>query len=483
LCLTKPATKISVLNLTNNILIKQLKYVLLSIYAILLLAGILLFDGTGDTGDSIVHYLFARYAPLHPQLFFDHWAKPVFVLLASPFAQYGFVGIKVFNAINTLLTIYFTYHIAVLLNLKNAWVAVVVMMFAPLYYILTLSGLTEPLFALFTAIGIYLCLRRQFLTACILISFLPYVRSEGLIVMSGFALYLILKGKGKNILLLLSGSAVYSLAGYYVHHDLLWVFTKIPYASMHSVYGSGSLLHFVEQLVNVIGVPIYIVFWIGLLSQIYYTLKQKISYEESILITFGFLSFFVAHTLFWYLGIFNSMGLKRVLLCIMPMIAIISVKGFNQIIEVWLTNKIKLRRVIAFIIVAYIVVFPFTPNPSAIQWDKDLRMTGEQKMTQTLADSLTKKAPIPMPLLYNSYCVSMAFNNDLFDPTQKINVSKENIQYLKSGGLIIWESKYCIAESGLELFVIESDSTLEHALTLKGLDNGKEMAYHIYRKK
>ena len=50
------------------------------------------FNGTGDTGDSITHYFYAQYAPLHLELFFNHWAKPLYVLLASPFAQFGFIG-------------------------------------------------------------------------------------------------------------------------------------------------------------------------------------------------------------------------------------------------------------------------------------------------------------------------------------------------------------------------------------------------------
>jgi len=29
-----------------------------------------------------MHYLFARYAPSYPLLYLDHWAKPVFTILA-----------------------------------------------------------------------------------------------------------------------------------------------------------------------------------------------------------------------------------------------------------------------------------------------------------------------------------------------------------------------------------------------------------------
>ncbi len=55
------------------------------------------FNGTGNEADSINHFLYAHYAPPHPELYLNHWAKPLFTLLASPFAQFGFIGIKLFN--------------------------------------------------------------------------------------------------------------------------------------------------------------------------------------------------------------------------------------------------------------------------------------------------------------------------------------------------------------------------------------------------
>jgi hypothetical protein len=76
---------------------------------------------TGDSGDSVMHYLFSRYAPEHPHLFFHHWAKPVFVLLSSPFSQFGFKGIMMFNILCITLTMYFSYRIAEYLELKYAF--------------------------------------------------------------------------------------------------------------------------------------------------------------------------------------------------------------------------------------------------------------------------------------------------------------------------------------------------------------------------
>src|SRR6218665_3878717 len=284
--------------------------ILFVVYALVSAISIACFEGTGDVGDSVSHYLFARYAPVHAELYFNHWAKPLFVLLASPFAQLGFIGMKVFNALVSFLTVVITYRIACRLKLGNPAVVILLVLFSPLWYILTYSGLTEPLFALFTALGIYFCLDRRYLPACLVVSFLPYIRSEGLIIIGVFGLYLLQTRNWKHIPVLLAGSVVYSIAGWFIYHDLLWVFTKIPYATLGSVYGSGPLLHFVEQLINVVGVPVYALLWIGLIAIVTGVINKRKGPEEGILVVLGFLCFFVAHSLFWYLGIFNSMGLK-----------------------------------------------------------------------------------------------------------------------------------------------------------------------------
>ncbi|MEI6020119.1 MAG: hypothetical protein WCR21_03245 [Bacteroidota bacterium] len=405
------------------------------------------FNGTGDVGDSIAHYLFAKWAPYHHELYFDHWAKPVFVLLASPFAQFGFVGMKFFNVIINLCTILLTYKLAEHLGLKNSKLILLILLFSPLYYILTFSGLTEPLFALFVALGLYFVHLKKNFTAFTIISFLPYVRSEGLIIIGVFALYGIYQSHWKYLPFLLLGSFVYGIAGYFVYHDVLWVFTKIPYAKLSSVYGNGTLFHFVDKLVNVCGVPIYGMFWIGFLVMIYHSFKSKSNAYTTVLIWFGFVAFFTAHSLFWYLGIFNSMGLQRVLICMMPMLAIMALYGFNFLTEHLLLSNHKQKFYIQAILVVYIVVFPFTANPSAINWNKDMRLTQEQRSLIEMAKCLNAKQIHAAPILYNHHYISEVLNIDHFDERQHLKITKESVNQMKSGDVLIWDNKFCPIET------------------------------------
>lgn len=459
---------------------KRLAYLLFVIYALALALGIALFDGTGDAGDSVTHYLFARLAPKHAFLYFDHWAKPVFVLLASPFAQFGFTGVKVFNAMVTLATVAITYQTALRLQLKNAVLCIVFMLFSPLYFILTLSSLTEPLFALFLAAGIYFCVRRSYVAACIILSFMPYVRSEGLIMQGVFVLYFLYHRQWRPLPWLLTGSVIYGIAGYFVYHDVFWVYTKIPYATMSSVYGHGPLLHFTEQLINVTGVPIYVLFWIGLVATLTDFFRKRKAAEEGILIAAGFLCFFMAHSLFWYLGIFNSMGLIRVLIGVMPLIAILSLNGFN-VVTAWL--KGKARAALMILLIAYCVAFPFTSNPAAIHWKKDLCLREEQKLAAVMVDAIKASAPVTYPLVYSNNYLGMLFGNDHFDLAQHLSLKKEHIRQLDHGGIVIWDNVFGESESGLSKADLDADTTLLPVWSGQSDDFGQQAAFAAYQKK
>ncbi|MCX6231467.1 MAG: hypothetical protein NTZ33_07980 [Bacteroidetes bacterium] len=456
---------------------------LLFIYIIIAVLTIVFFNGTGDSSDSITHYLYARYAPIHPELFFNHWSKPVFVLLSCPFAQFGFSGIKIFNAIVSVFCIFFTYRSAELLKIKNAIIVAVIMMFAPLYYILTFSGLTEPLFALFLIIGIYLSIKKKFIASCILISFLPFVRSEGLIVLGVFSLFLLFIKQWKFLPLLLSGHLVYSIAGFFVYHDFLWVLNKIPYANIGSPYGSGNLTHFFVQMIYVTGIPIYLLFWAGVISIIYKTLKKNITTEISILVLCSFMCFFISHTLFWYFGIFNSMGLHRVLIGVMPIIAVISLYGFNFITEELLMNKKKIKISVQLIFVLYIVIFPFTSNPAAINWKRDMMLSRDQQLAVKSANFVITTFGTGHRIVCSHPYLCEVFNIDFFDYLKWEELNKDNIKQLQFGDIVIWENWFAEFELKINKADLDNNKSLENLLNLKVNENSREIYYSVYIRK
>lgn len=493
---------------------KYAEWYLLLPYAAIAVFSICYFNGTGDSGDSINHYLFAKYAPRHPQLYFDHWAKPVFVLLASPFAQFGFTGVKVFNAIVAGFVLLLTHKTAKRLGYAHAALAPLFLLGMPLFYVLVFSGLTEILFALFLITGIYLCCREKYNGASVVISFLPFVRSEGLIMMGVFALYFLYNRKFMALLLLATGHVLYSAAGWFVYGNLLWVFKKIPYAKLGSTYGSGKLTHFVEQLYYVIGLPLYILVALGKLGYVWTAFlnrRQKNYAEETILILLGFVAFFVAHTLFWYLGIFNSMGLKRVLVGVAPLTALMALRGFNGVYGLLDgkfrqkgipqesqkdTEKIGMESlrlsavsagkkrnpfplIFSVICTTAVTVFPLTSNPAAIGFEKNMRLTAEQLAAQQIPAFINTLPAQPQRYIHLHPYLSEILHIDPFDGRVYQPLSTENISQSRPGDLIIWDRHFAVLEAGMPLQSIQSQPNLK---LLKEINTEDGVYFCIYTK-
>ena len=458
---------------------KKYLFAFLFAYLILGLWITFRFEGTGDSGDSIMHYLFARSAPAHPELYFHHWAKPLYVLLASPFAQFGFEGLKFFNLLNILFCFYFIHESALLMGMRRTLVAPFIGLCSPLVFVLTYSGLTEPLFALFNILGFWLILRKKEIPALIIISFLPFIRSEGLLICGAYVLYLLWYRRFSILPWLLTGSVIYSIAGSLVHGNLLWIFTEIPYATLQSVYGKGSLFHFVGELYFVVGFPVYCLFFIGLIFPLFTGFRAVVEAKSSMLIWLCFFSVFIAHSLFWYFGIFGSMGLKRVLICVLPQICLIGLNGFNALLD--LVPR-RIRFVLSTSMIAYVLLFPFLPNPAALQLPADLEPDAEQKLALPVLKVIREDQKI-YPLVYNHHYLSMALDIDHFDLQKHRELNTELIASLPTGALIIWETVYAQPRSGLSEEQLDKDKRLEKIFHNVGMAYGSEMRWAVYRKR
>ncbi len=458
-------------------------FALLFVYAIAATFIIVFFDGTGDAGDSILHYQFAKFAPLHPKLFFNHWAKPVYVLLACPFAQFGFIGVKIFNTIVSLLTIFFTFKIAQKLNIDNAIIGAVILIFSPLSFVLTFSGLTEPLFALFISIGLYTLLVGKPIISCLIISFLPFVRSEGLIIIGVFCLYFLLKREWRLLPFLLFGHVVYSIAGLFVFNDLFWVFNKIPYASLSSTYGHGELSHFVKQLTYVIGVPIHILFWVGVITIIWKSIKKKIAIEVQTIVFTGFFSFFIAHSLFWYFGVFNSMGLKRVLIGVCPLIAIIALIGFNFLTDEIFKSKRIPKLISQCVLIVYILIFPFTANPAAIKWEREMNLSKDQQSALKIAEFIAKNRDPNQCFVFSHPYLSEVLKIDPFDIKKRVVLNNNFMNHIRPGDIVIWENWFAMVENGVTKDFLDNNTDLINLYNLNVWDKGREIIYSVYKKR
>ncbi len=429
-------------NYTNS---KYFAWVVAAIFFSAGLALIFIANGTCDDGDSIMHYQFARWAVVHHELFFDHWAKPFYVLVASPFAQFGIPGIKIFNLLVSSITVVITYNIASNLNIKHKGLVAVMMVMAPGLITHSLSGLTEPLFALVLSVSILLYLRNYIWHALVVVSFLPFVRSEGLIICGVFAFMLIIEKQWKLLPLLLLGHVVYSFAGYPIHGKLLWVFTRIPYAHLSSVYGKGPWSHFFVALLNLIGVPLYVFLVAGLLAGIFNVVKSgmsKIVLRKWILVYGCFLAYFTAHVIFWKFGIFNSFGLVRVLVAVLPIMAILQLEGLNAFADLFKTSL--LQRWVLNVFTLAIIAFPFIPFNSSWHYQHDFCLNVSQLSDKQATDYIKEnfKDYKKAQYYYDANYISILMDIDYFDTTTSRRVWEAYEHPPRGEAFLLWDNWY-----------------------------------------
>jgi len=206
------------------------------------------FTSTGiyDTGDGVMHYLIAHYSFRHPELLLHHWGKPLYTLLSCPFADFGYTGSVVFNILCLCFSSWFAWRIAERLKIPFAFLAAPLCIFAPIALPVALSGLTEPLFALILIAGVYFSVEGKFGIAAIIISFLPFARTEGFFLAVLFGIYFLLRRNYWATSFLAIGTILYSVIGYFHYHDILWVIDENPYKGAEYIYGHGSFWHFIS---------------------------------------------------------------------------------------------------------------------------------------------------------------------------------------------------------------------------------------------
>lgn len=444
-------------------------------FTAMMFAIALLTDGTGDEGDSIYHYLFAKYAAIHPEHFFNHWAKPFYTLVAFPFAHFGFMGVKLMNTAFSCIAVWFTFLIARELSYKWAPAVFVVAAFFKVFMIVSFSGLTEPLHDMMIAIAIYFLFTQRYAWAAVILSFLPFVRSEGLFICGVFGLYLIWMRQWRVLPLLALGHLVYSLAGYPHYHDFLWVFNKIPYARFDKHYGHGrwtSFINAMPYITSAVNCALLVIGILGTLSTAIYLTIQKRWKEiriEPIFLLILFLVFLLMHTTFWALGIFGSFGMIRVFVAIGSVMIIIMVSGIDFIDN--LLSKFLPRHSLIFgvILIATYLIFVLGHTPFGYFRDRDFALQPDQICDVEVAALVKQTYPdrTGYHYFFDAKYIGEVLNVDVFDPAVYSDIAIPDSGSFPHKSIVIWDDWYSAFEQGAPIESLRHNKSLKEVRTFQ----------------
>ena len=407
-----------------------------------------------------MHFLVAHYAFLHPELFLDHWGKPVFTLFSAPFAYFGFVGMKIFNVLAAMGTMLLLTNMGGRLAIAKPWSAAGFLILSPGYFLLIFSGLTEPFFGFLLCLAAWLLLLDKWQLSALVISLLPFVRPEGLFFIGLFSFYFLLHRKFRFLPWFLFGHLALMLIGWPYFKDPFWVFNRMTNAVSGVYYHpGGDPWHFIRQLFYMLGPIVYGLFIIGLagvFKQAWKKWPRPFTFQLSILAG-SILIFIIAHSIFWYFGIFKSMGLVRVLICIIPLICLLAAQGFQTLLQLANAHP-RIRVLLTSLVLLLALVFPFSGNKASINWFDDFRYSADQQLILDLGDTLHSIDPEYRQHIraYSHPSIPFLFQFDPFLPEISRTVHPSALTALPDGSLIIWDNWYSVTENQTEAADLES---------------------------
>jgi hypothetical protein len=422
-------------------------------------------DGLFDSSDGIRHFEISRFSWNHPELFLHHWGKPFFTLISSPFSQAGINGILLFNFICGMGSGIIIQNFLRRSAMTPPWLGLMLLFGAPVFFGTLFSGLTEPFFAFVLSLGIYLLYYQKFVPALLLLGALPFIRTEGFLLLPVWIFYGLTKNKTKYVWLPLVGTVVYTISGGLVYGDFLWIIHQNPYTGNNPYYGAGSLFYFIGKNEFIWGIPGFVLLITGLVSPIIGIWKKKrINSDLLFLIYVPFLIFFLAHSLLWFLGKGGSIGLIRVFAGVAPLTALIGVFGFQTFANLFRLSG-KAWMIAAGIISLGTLFYPVKQFWPGFQKDHETEVI--EAAVETTRAGIGEETII----YYQHPGITFALNRDPFNENlcrELWFLPKDNPgSHLKPGTLIFWDSHYGKYEAGMDADALEADSLLSRIARFK----------------
>ncbi|MBK7554493.1 MAG: hypothetical protein IPI55_07815 [Flavobacteriales bacterium] len=452
----------------------------------------LLSPGIPDAGDGILHYQYARWCWSHPALLLDLWAKPVFTLLASPFALLDAWGLVLMNVLLAATT---AVGIGAIVRTNAArWLAPLLLLLAPVYFHNVMSGMTEVLFGA-AAIGVvWLLLKQRFKHALILASFMPLMRPEWIAFLPCVLVYAAWHRAWRTLPWLLLGSGVYAVLAFVAFGDPLHFFTHDPYAG-NSTYGTGAADHFIRHMDEVLGTPLIVLLLccICVWPFVLWKLKgqRKAMMGIALLTLIPALGILLVHSYAWWKGGNGSLGLLRVLGTGIPLVALFVLHTLTKTTEALNAGVRDARRQHSVLWIAGVALGTFglfsliehVPMPVARSVDQELLLRAGVRVQEldTLGQSIVCQDPM----------ITYAAGRDPFDTERTrmiwaVDKSQEGLG-LGAGDLLVWDAHFAPNEGGLPLERVMNDRGLRLLELMAPRENvdmlgGHPMEVYIFRR-
>jgi hypothetical protein len=285
--------------------------------------------------DGGTHYLFARDAWWNHALLVDVWGRPLFTSLYAIPALAGYLPAKLLTVLICVAAAWQCWRWAEDEGLARPELAIPFLALQPSMFLLMSETMTEPLFALVLVIALRLRRSGRALAALVAASLLPLARPEGFFICLLWGVWSLGDGQLGNawwrrvraLPLLLTGVVLWWLAALLVTKDPLFILHNWPpnWAPTGAEYGTAPWLDYWRQRNDIINGKFAWLFAVGFIALI---ARRRLGTATSLVVVL-----FVLHSILRHYGMFGSAGYPRYFVCVAPAIALITLEGWNVLVD------------------------------------------------------------------------------------------------------------------------------------------------------
>jgi hypothetical protein len=428
-------------------------FVLIQVFFLLFNQSVYGFGGL----ENILQYRNAKFSFEHPELLFG--SNPFYTLLLVPFSQFGYLIAKTFNLLLAVFTLLLSARIVNKLFPGNELFTLILIAFSPVFFQLSASCLPGILFGFLLVAAIYLFIQNRYVFSAVVLSFIPLVDITGLMILIVFIVAFILNRTYRFIPYFFVGIVLYSIIGYFVSGDILWLIHKFSNFLEKPVNDNDNFYHSIKNSFSLFGIPLIILIITGVICWLAEILKnfsiRKTNTILFIAIAGSWISLFAVYTCLWWRNLADSEALIWKIAGIIPLATLTAIKAFEFISE-----KIKNKNILygIFSVFALLqVLLLFTQNNLLLKADISEQLM--KKGTNYIRFNEEGKK-----VFYFDPLIAHYLELDPFDSTQCSSVIADKQQPSNSmnwGDVLVWNTQISPEYAGLTIKNLKADPHLK----------------------
>jgi hypothetical protein len=431
-------------------------YFWLIICAVAGLTMLFLFDD-GCQRDGGQHYLFARWAWVHQELFVGVWARPLYTSIYAFPALIGYRAARALTVLICLAASYQTWKLAEDLRIDRAPLAIALVWLQPSFFLFCADNMTEPIFALVYVVALRLHHQGRLKAGMTVASLMILARPEGFFMAALWGIWVLTGrwGDGTTVklgrksldlqfrpvapsprrpvalLLLAAGAFAWWLAALIITGDPLFIKHNWPsnWPMTGTIYGAAGLYSYPIRLPEIVG--------LFLLPAFIYGLWRLLKLRRLYTLTSSFLLLFILHTILRAYGLLGSAGYPRYLMTISPAIALITLTGWNEMAERFASVPRIIRTAGAGLIIGISALMNFAYADGA-EWSRDARAFAA---AHSWFQSQPDKPPVSRLIWSHPYSCIL-FDRDPWENAEFTSDREIDLKTLRespAGTLVVWD--------------------------------------------